>query len=180
MVLAGFKKKLLIQVSIGLGAVLLLSIFMILLNMDINKQADAIEQIKMQLALRARTIELLTSSKGDVEKAGMLLTKMQKMLPTEADQISLPREMQRLGATYGVETEFGYIGAKQPATDQQLGSMKFRMSVIGAYDDIINFLSYFEAHQYIMPFEFVDLSRKGKDKDGEKFALMTDGTIYFQ
>ncbi len=180
MVLAGFKKKLLIQISIALGVLVLLSIFIILLNIDINKQAEEIEQIKMQLALRARTIELLTSSKSDVEKANMLLGRMQQMIPTEAELIALPREMQRIGKTYAVDTDFRFIGSQQDGTDQQLGSMKFTISIIGAYDDILSFLEYIEGHRYIMPFEFVDLSRI-KDKDGtDKFSLIANGTLYIK
>lgn len=179
MQLSGFKKKLFLEIGIALGGALLLSVFIILLNIDINKQADAIEETKVQLALRTRTLELLTSSKGDVERADLFLTRLQSMVPTEEQLIALPREFQRIAKTYDVDADFRFIGSQQPGSEQQLGTMKFSLSMIGLYDNVLQFLEFIESSQYIMVLDLGDMSRS-KDKEGDKFSLIANGTLYIK
>jgi len=63
-----FKKRLLIRLAILGGGMILLVLFIILLNVDINKRMVAIEESKALLASRDEAVSLLTHSQLDLER----------------------------------------------------------------------------------------------------------------
>lgn len=173
MVLAGFKKKLLIHVGIALGVIAVPAIIIIVLNADINRRVTTITGYKQEQQLRVQTIDLLTGTNNDLRRADPLLATMQTLLPNKDQLINFPRELERTGTNYGVEIGFSF-GAEKPASAQDAGSIRFSMTITGAYEDIVAFLKYVEQHRYFISVDSVDVRRSTRDN----FSLVTSGEIY--
>lgn len=173
MALAGFKKKLFTQIGIAIGSVILLVIFIVLVNSDINKRVESIEQAKGEIALRIRTIELLTGTNSDLKRAEPLFARMQTLLPTKDQLINFPRELQQAARNYALELGFSF-GAERLAVGDTPGAIKFTMTAAGDYDNIVDFLRYVEQHRYLISLDSVDTHRSTKDS----FSFLTSGEIF--
>lgn len=173
MVFDGFKKQLLRQIVIASSILLILALFIILLNWDINKRAASIEESKIALELEARTVQLLGGASGDLKKVEPMLAELRSLLPAKDDLINLPRELERVGKQYAVTVGFGF-STEEPATEKLAGTISFKLTVSGSYDDIVDFLKYIEAHRYIISLydTKVDMVKTGF------YSLFTTGQIY--
>jgi Tfp pilus assembly protein PilO len=175
MALSDFQKKLFTHVSVAVGIVALLFLFLFLLNKDIAARAERIEVSKGEVALRMKTIELLTGANSDLKRAEPLLANLQTFLPNKDQLINFPRELQRAAKVYAVDVGFTF-GAERPALPQVPGGIKFTMTISGTYDNVVDFLRTVEEHKYIVSLDSVDVQRSAKDT----FSLLTSGEIFIR
>lgn len=173
MVLDGFKRRLLKKIGIAVGIIAILAAFLIALNIDINSRVAAISAARDELALRSRTVELLTGANSDLKRADPLFANLQSLLPDKDQLINFPRELQRVAKTYLVDAGFSF-GAEKAGTSNKPGSIKFTMTIGGDFDNIIDFLKYVESHRYLISLDSVDVRRSTR----EDFSLLTSGDIY--
>ena len=173
MALDGFKKALFKHIGIALGIIIILALFIVALNGDINSRAAAINAAHDELALRAKTIDLLTGSNSDLKKADELLLNLQGLLPNKDQLIDFPRELQRTAKSYAVEVGFSF-GAERTSTPEAPGAIRFTMTIAGTYDDVVDFLKFVEGHKYLISLDSIDIRRSNK----ETFSLLTSGEIY--
>ncbi len=173
MTLDPFTKKLLRHIGIAAGIIAILASFIMALNMDINRRVVAISDARSALALRSRTIELLTGTNTDLKKAEPLLASMQSLLPTKDLLINFPRELQKAAKNYLVDVGFSF-GVERPPEKGQPGGIKFTMTVAGDYEGILDFLQFVETHRYLITLESVDVRRAAQTG----FSLLTSGEIY--
>ncbi len=170
---SGFKKQLVKQVGIAGGAIALLTLFIIVLNFDINKHSDAISVVKDKLELRNRTIELLSSSNNDLKKSEVMLDKLRTILPEKDDLIDFTPEIAKLAKSYGLE--FGLERkTEQVSTPSDAGFLRFIMTVSGEMKDIYDFLSAFEKHRYLIRLDSIDIRSLTKNK----LTMTVMGAIY--
>lgn len=175
MVLAGFKKKLFTQIGIALGAILLLAIFIFLLNKDINTRIEAIEKAKGEIALREKTIELLTGTNTDFKRADPLFENLKSLLPNKIELIAFESSLLQRAKTFAVESGFKF-GAEKAGTTEEPGTIKFTMTAAGSYEDIIDFLKYVEGHKYFISLDSIDINRSSPNK----YSSLIFGEIFTQ
>jgi len=172
-VLNAYKKQLVKKIGIAVGVIVLLALFIMLLNMDINKRIAAVTEAKTAIALRNQAIELLTGANSDLKKAEPLMVELQSFLPAKDELINFPRELQRIGQQYLVDVGFSF-GTEELGKDGKAGNIKFTLTIDGTYDSIVDFLKYVEGHKYLISLDSVDLRSSGRDN----FSLFTSGQIY--
>lgn len=150
-----------------------MTVFIIVLNYDINKRDQTITEIKQQLDLRDQTIALLSTSNNDFKKAEPLLASLQNILPSKDQLITFPSELQTIARGYGIDIGFTF-GSEVGSSATEPGSIKFSMTLAGEFPDIVDFLEALERHKYFIKFDSVDIRRTNNDI----FSLVTNGIIY--
>jgi len=170
MVLEGFKKKLFIQIGIALGASVLFSTFIILLNIDINSRADKIQNSKLELALREKTNELLGGATSDNKKAAIYSENLKTIFPNREQQIAFRTLLINSGPKYGVIVDYQMDRPVKP--DVPVG---FTITAKGDFDNVVNFLKFVESHKYILVMNSVSASRA---ENQGNFLVTIKGVIY--
>lgn len=173
----GFKRRLFIQVGIALALIVLFTIFIVLLNSDINKRELSIEVSKEKLALRNQTIRLLSSSNDDLKKAQPLLANLKSILPNHDQLFTFKDEIAQTAKGYGVSIGIDFPkGGEQPGSETQPGSVKFEMTLSGSYENLVSFLKAFEMHRYFMQIDGIEIII---GKTADEFFLKTSGGKIF-
>ena len=172
----GFKRRLFIQIGVTAGLIILFSIFIVLLNSDINKSGLSIDAAKEKLNLRSQTIELLSSSNNDLKKAEPLLANLKTILPTQDELINFPAEITAIAKGYGVDIGFEWKKGGTAGTPDGAGTVLFAMTLSGGYGDLSDFLAALERHRYFIRMEGVEILRT--DRTPNIFTIKTNGTIY--
>lgn len=171
--LAGFKKRLWIHITIAGSGIVLLTVFIIVLNYDINKRDRVITEQKQLLELRNQTIALLSNASNDVRRAQPMLASLETILPNKDQLINFPTELAKTARGYGVEIGFTF-GPETASTPEEPGNIKFTMTLVGPFSDIVDFMKAFEQHRYFIKLDSIDVRPAGKDG----FSLLTGGVIY--
>ncbi len=173
MVLSPFHKRLIAKLSIAAGLIIVLSAGLISFNIYLNNEVIAIQQQKGELALRTRTLELVTGGNTDAKRAIPLLERLKHIIPPR-DELSRYRyKVQDDGKLFNLEVAMGYT-TEIPATASEPGSIAFTLAMTGLYDDIIAFMQHLEADPYFIRFDNISLSYQ---KDS-RYNLTTSGVIY--
>ena len=146
----GFKKRLLVSLAILVGAGLLLSVFIILLNGDINKSLAAIGEHKDSLNQRNLIIQQLTESAAKLEKVKTDITLLNSVVPDQDELINFPEEVTNLGREYHISTSFKFQDRED--RDKPIAKYLFDMALTGQYEDIVDFLERIETYPYIIYF----------------------------
>jgi Tfp pilus assembly protein PilO len=172
----GFKKRLLIQIGIALGIIILFAVFIIILNIDINKREAQIIDFKQKLALRTQSIELLSNSNNSLSSIEPLMQNLSTILPSQDQLIAFPEELSKLAKSYGVSIGFNWKKGGVASTKSTPGTILFDLSVGGEFDDIIGFLRTLESHRYFIEIGSIEMVRTERTPD--IFSFKTSGTIY--
>lgn len=179
----GFKRRLFIQIGIAAGLIILFSVFIIILNADINKRGLSIEDARVKLAMRNQTIELLSSSNSDLKKAEPLLQNLKSILPSQDQLIYFKEdEIPELAKEYGVLVSFDYsrTGAVV-GNDSGPSSLQFSMTISGSYENNLGFLQALEKHPYFMQINLTSVERTTPKAGGDPniYTIRTNGKIFF-
>lgn len=179
----GFKRRLFIQIGIAVGLIILFSIFIIILNADINKRGLSIEDARVKLAMRNQTIELLSSSNSDLKKAEPLLQNLKNILPSRDELIYFKAdELPALAKEYGLFIGFEWTKSGATAgTDSSPSYLQFSMNLSGSYENIIGFLRALERHPYFIQINLTSIERTAPKVAGDPniYIVSTSGKIFF-
>jgi len=168
-----FKKKI-IREAIILGCALtFFAALIIFLNSDVNKRAENILKYRRELETRNQTIALLSNSNADFERAKPMEAVLTNLLPSKDQLINFPRELERMGKEYAVQTGFTF-GTEQPSSATEPGNIRYTLSVTGLYQDVADFVEAFEKHPYFTTLDSIDV----KIINGGTYSLITSGTIF--
>ena len=168
-----FKKRLLTRLAILGGGIILLVLFIILLNVDINKRMAAIEESKALLASRDEAVSLLTHSQLDLERVENGISVLGRVLPNKDELINFPRELEGMANKYLLDIGFSF-GVESAGVESRPNSISFTMTLSGAYEDITDFLEELEEHRYII---LIDSAEVRRGNDG-RYSFLTGGSIY--
>lgn len=173
MTITPFYRRLILHLSIAIGAVVLLLTSIIILNIRANSQVESILSSKKQIALRNRTIELLAGGNSDLKKADPLLARLQNILPKKDQLIAFSRDIKKLAKDMNLEVGFSF-GSEQVGSEKEPGSVNFSLSVTGKYEQVTGFLARLEEHPYLIRIDGIALSYQL----GSQYNLTTNGVIY--
>ncbi len=176
MLLTPFRKRLILKSGIAGVIIVILWVAIILFSSHLDKQVQAINDTKVQIALRDRTVAQLAGSNNDLKRAEPLLSRMQTIIP-QADQLLVFRkEVIGYGKQFGANVAFD-LGASVPATATDPGTNAFTLSIAGRYEDIESVLRLLEAHPYFIRFQDMTLNYR---EEKSQYSLITSGVIYIK
>ncbi|PIR87617.1 hypothetical protein CO179_01440 [candidate division WWE3 bacterium CG_4_9_14_3_um_filter_39_7] len=167
-----FKRRLIISVSLLVGALLIFIILIILVNSDLNKSAENISAIKNQVVARNQAIEVIAGSASIMDEVRYDTKVLEKILPNKDELINLPTQLEALAASLHLEFAFRFGAEKSGDTGQS--TIDFVMTLAGQYENIRLFLSDLEIHRYIISLGSMDLQH---GQTGG-YSLSTAGTIF--
>ncbi len=165
-------KKELRSLWITLGAMAIAVALIIWVGYDVARLAKTVQQERSTQAERAMTTTALATLRADAFRAGAYRSTLENMLPTKDNLIQFPREMIALGKQANVEVAATF-GSETPSTEKNPGTIRFAMTVDGAYDAIDAFLGSVERSRYIVAWDTIDIvEQKGR------FRAIIDGRVF--
>ena len=168
-----FKRRLIKQFVFALASIALVIVIIIVLNFDINKRVLRIEQKKSETLMQTQAMLILGDLKKEAVQARLDAALLESALPTRDQLISLPRELEQLAKSHGVDLGFSF-GSETASAGSQPGSIRFTMSLGGTLDGLLDFLKAFEGNKYFINLSSVDLSKR----ENSRYTLGTSGEIF--
>jgi len=170
-----FKKRLLIELSVLLGIILIMGGTLVYFASTIRTKGDAVIEARKILMSRSYAIENFAGLRGDWNqgaKEGLEL--LRDSVPIKDQLITLGKDFQFLAGRAGLEFSYAPIGETAPAAPS-LGSIQFRISVTGPYDVIQKYITTLQGFRYITTVDGVSFARSGTSYE----AVIT-GKTYFR
>lgn len=169
-----FKKWAIFQSSLLGGAILLISILIMLLGFDINSRTSNILEERKEILSRSTIAESLALLKSDAEKASPYTSILENTLPTKDQLIVFSRELDSLAK--GRRLSFGFnFGKETASTVSEPGFNDFKAVISGPYAELVNFLKDIKKSRYLVKFTNVDIVENGKD-----FEMSVVGSVFFR
>lgn len=166
------KHRLIINIAIFFGSLLIFIVLIILVNSDLNKSAQNIAEIKSQITARNLAIEVIAGSASIMDEVRADTKVLEKILPNKDDLIDLPAELEAIADSLNLEFAFQFGAEKNASTGQS--TIDFSMTLAGQYENIRLFLTDLEAHRYIIFFGVMDLRERALGG----YSLSAKGTIF--
>jgi Tfp pilus assembly protein PilO len=170
---AKFKRRLIINLSILVGGIIILGLIVFLLNMDISRRVNRINDFKNELTLRNQTVDFLSRSTTELEKIEPALNILKDILPEKDQLINFPRELEQLANQYSIDIGFNF-GNEVASTESDPGKINFDMRLAGGYDQITGFLSELEENPYFISIATININLL----ESGNYALVASGVIY--
>lgn len=172
-VLTPFYRRLVIQLGIAFGTVLVIGLAVFFLNAHINTQVTTIADLRRELAVRNRTIELLAGGNSDLARAEPLMKNLESVLPQKESLLAFSRDIKKYGAQFNLTVGFSF-GIEKAGSDSEPGTVSFTLTAAGEYENLVEFLAFLEKHPYFIRFDGISLSYV---KEGQ-YTMTTSGLIY--
>lgn len=161
-----FKRKILINVGVALGIILVLGAANFVIGADVGRRAAAIQKLREELAFRNQAVESLVTLKVESERAQKYLPVLRSILPSSDGLINFSREMKSLAAAKKVDLGFAFRGESAPAGN--LAATDFRMSASAAsFVNILDFIKAVEGSAYFINIASMDFSLSAKSVKAE-------------
>lgn len=160
-----FQKKITANIIIILGGIIILMAGLIYLRASIGKKLIDIQEQRQLILRKSRAYEMAAVLAGDWEKAKHAQSFLQNILPLSDQLINLPRELNFLSQQNKVSSNFSF-GPQSPGGGGEPGSIGFRLSVGGSYEDITRLLRAMENSRYFIRHDFIDLNQSDGQTNG--------------
>ena len=136
-----FRKQLLVDFGVILGAVVITSGAIYFLSGDLTAQADKIVADKTLTARQTAAVGTLASLKSEAPIAADYEAAMGKLLPTHDGLINFPQWLTSVGSSHHVSVSFAFQGGATPAAAAVAGSDPFSLSASGSSEDLLAFIT---------------------------------------
>ncbi len=165
-------KKELRSVWITVSVVVALIVCIVFVGYDITRLANTVQQERKTQAEREAAARAIATLQDDALRAKQYRSTLENMLPTKDNLIQFPREVAALGKQYGTDVGVTF-GSEIGSTEKAPGTIRFAMSVDGAYDAIVAFMGAVERSRYIVTWDTVDVAeQKGR------YHATIDGRVF--
>jgi Tfp pilus assembly protein PilO len=156
-----FRKKLLIQLSIGMGGAILIGILLLYIGHDINKRIREIQNQRSELAFRTQNIQTLALLRSGLEKSKTYISFLENILPSRDYLIAFPKDLEEMAKQNNIDLGFSF-GSEYAATPEAPGYLTFTITISGVFDDMMAFLKTVEKSRYFVNFISMDLNKRDK------------------
>lgn len=166
-------KKILIETIIWLSVVVVMIMGILFLRSNIKSMSADMRAERSSLAEIAFQLETYAAMR-DVynRRASSYLDLMKERVPSQAQIINLPREIQFLASQAGVSIATSFADETPPG--QQLGSIGIRIDTTGSLDNIVEFVNLLRRFPVLSVIDNVSL-----EKDGEKYTSVIRIRVFF-
>lgn len=170
-----FKKRLLIELSLLLGIILVMGGILAYFASTISSKGEAVIEARKLLMSRSFAIENFAGLRGDWNQgAKENLGLLRDSVPIKDQLITLGKDFQFLAGRAGLEFSYAPIGETAPAVPS-LGFIQFRIGVAGTYDVIQKYITTLQGFRYITTVDGVALVRAGS-----AYEAVITGRTYFR
>ncbi len=168
------KKKLLFNISVILGIVILLGTALLFLSSKIQDKAEQISDAKKELNIRSKTVESIALFRRKSEQVQPYLRELQNMLITKDDLINIPKDLKSIAQQNQVNLQITF-GVDTPRTETEPGEINIAITTEGSFDNLIKFLKDLENSRYFVKLNKVDLTARGDDN----FRAVLSGAVFY-
>lgn len=172
-----FKKKLLVELGIGGGIILVAVVGLLILGSYIGNVSTRIASERGELLERSASVGSLASLRETWRtRAEAYLNVLRNVVPEKDALINVSRDFQSLSSQTRTEYAFGFLG-ESANEGGGIGALSFRLTLRGDLTNIFSFLEKFAAFPYLSTIDSFNIERKGSESRSE---LISQGRIFFR
>jgi len=175
-----FKKRLMWEVAIIMGIVVLFGAFSYLFRANIVHKTTQITDLK------AKSNELLRGN----EDLGMLLqgeaqaqqykNLIASKIPRRDDLLAVPKNLQSISKSNNVALDFAFGKENSQTLGADIGSIEFTAGTTGTWGNIAKFLGAFEENYYALRIDSFDITDTNPDESrGTTVRASFSGQLFF-
>jgi hypothetical protein len=172
-----FKKHFWISMSVILFTIAASSVALYFLSVNLEQTANAIGAARAATANGNAEFQDLANLQHDAATATAYQAVMDKLLVSQEALITFPTQIDALGRSNSVSTDFSFQGAAIPSSGSSPGSAAFSLDVSGTLDNVISFMKSFESTSPIL---LSSLNALNLTANGSNYTLITQGTVFFK
>ncbi len=172
-----FRKKLLINLGINAGIILILGGALFFIINDLRAVGESIETEETALAAQVRIMQNLSTLKQESERADIVMNKLRNALPTRELLFVFSEDITRLARDNNLSPSFTF-GEETVSDEANVPSkIVFTITVTGAKQSVLSFLNALENSRY-----FTRITRLEMFAHGDNIAVYQatlSGEIFF-
>ena len=171
-----FKKQILAQSGIALGAAILLVIAIQLIAPKLERVAVKIQDQKSDLAFLSQSTNLLPQLKSDLEKAQPLINELNRVLPPKEQMAGFEKELADLAKKVKIGISFSKVG-DSVATGDAPGFTQFLMTSNASYGNFLKFLKEVKKSRFFVKINSLNMTRQGS---ADKYNIAANAQAFYQ
>lgn len=166
-----FKKKLIIQLVIAAVIVGVVAVFVVLFELTISKQVDALVSSKKQRAVLYDSSQNLAQLLQDAKTARGYETAVSQLVPTQNQVLMVQKNLQDLGSSQGVSVNITF-GQETASDASGMQSISFTATAEGPSSGVLNFLRMLQAQYPYITIAALDMTTQNN-------RVLFSGTMLF-
>lgn len=166
------KGRLIINIAVALGILIVLLFALFLVSRDVQTQALSIESAKSDLEGRIQQLDDLARLREEARTAGPNLARLEATVPNQDELFSVRRELEQLAGRNNLTASFFFGSEGQK--ENGLGSINFELKLQGGDFSIRSFVNEVESSYPFVKVAALDMVRQEND-----FSAAVKGQILF-
>ncbi|TSC95740.1 MAG: hypothetical protein Athens071426_425 [Parcubacteria group bacterium Athens0714_26] len=169
-----FRKLLLKNVVVYLAVALILIVFLLFIQGDINNKATKIIQQRQVLFLKLQSLDSLVALRLQSQEVQPYNSLLDNILPSSDYATDFSKDL----ASFAKKDKLGFgfvFGDQTPSTAESPGWINFRSALQGSMDNFDDFLKNIEDSRYFVNLSSLDLTKKNGD-----FEIVVNGKVFLR
>jgi Tfp pilus assembly protein PilO len=126
-----FTPKIIINLSIIVGFLIMVSWLLTSLAGEIEKKAESIQLQNLEISARIQAISDLAELRVEAERAKPIVDELNNALPKRDELVAFPRYLDSIARDNSLQLDFKFVGATQDPGLDQAGNSEFVINVLG-------------------------------------------------
>ncbi len=169
-----FHKKVTVKLSISLGIIAVLVLGIIFFGFRVDSLSEKVITTRQELGERSRSLQSLASLRSDYSTKGQsYLNVLYNVIPEKDELIDLSKNFQVIAQEGQLDYGFTFLGENPPIAEN-LGSVKFSLSLGGSLNELLSFLKNLENFRYLISLENVSLNR------ADRMRMNIRGDVFYR
>ncbi len=144
------------------------------LGFDINRRIVGIQKSQNEFASHSKAVSILSSLRGDFEKAKIERQFLENILPQQDKLINFPRELNVLAKQNNLQLAFAF-GSQKESEEAIPGYISFNIVVAGLLPNWLKFLDALENSNYLISLDSIHIVSNNKE-----YQLNINGKVFSQ
>ncbi len=144
------------------------------LGFDINRRVSNIQKSQNEFASYSKAVSILSSLRGDFEKAKTERQFLENILPQQDKLINFPRELNSLAKQNNLQLAFAF-GSQSEGDQTSPGYISFNIVVAGLLSNWSKFLDDLENSNYLISLDSIRIV-----SDDKGYQLNINGKVFSQ
>ncbi len=172
-----FSPRVIINLSILVGFLLFVSLLVSFLGNEIRDKAERIQSQRAEIEGRISDISRLAELRTAARNAEPALAQLVSLLPKRDELISFPRYLDTLAKNNRLQHQFTFTGQESNPAENIAGSSNFKLTLNGAYRDVLAFVEDIESGQFIVRVNLIDMV---VGANAQSFKAELEGSVFFR
>ena len=171
----GFKKRLILIISISLSIILILGGLFYYFYNDILKRVVKINSYRQEVVSRATILNRIQLLENEYTKSLAYFQKLREALPTETEMVGIEEILKNLADQNDLNLSFRF-GLLNEKTEQEPKNYSFNLILSGKKNNILKWLDGFQALNYVIRIDQIELTQTGPEGYNAKIL----GRVYLR